>query len=734
MADRFFIGPFDAESGLNTSLRPWLIPESAFARLNNAYVFRGRVRKRFGSTFMVDDQLDSRLGITLGMTDGAGAAAGMVPGTIFGIGQMFSIGAQLFTVHATGAPAALLHTGAGTGTYNTTTGAYVFAGAPINTNIIFYPAQPVMGITQYEVGPVNDHPSYAFDTQFAYVFDGTKWTRSGTGIWHGTDSNFFWTTTWMGITANLQSMFVSNFNATIGAPGANDDPLWTFDGTTWATFTPQFLSSGAKVMTARLVIAFKNRVLLMNTIEQSGGTNTGYVNRCRFSQNGSPFEGGLPLCTTAWLEQTQAGSHGAGFIDATTEEAIISAEFIKDRLIVYFERSTWELAYTGNEVLPFVWQKINTELGSESEFSTVPFDKVVLTIGNSGVHACNSANVDRIDNSIPDQVFQIRNKNAGSARVAGIRDYFTEMVYWSIPSIDRNIDGTYPDRVLVYNYKNGTWSYNDDCITAFGYFEQQGDITWSNIDITWQEFEGTWGSGVTQSDFRQVIAGNQEGFVYRIIPTLNSNAHVMQITDIVTAGAGLDVVIMNHTLLAGEYIHIENAVGVTGVNDTIFMVFRVVDANTIFINNAAIVGTYRGGGIASRVSQVSILTKEYNFYVDKGVNAAIGKVDFYVTKTSGGAITIDYYPSSSSESMLYNGSESGALLGTGTLDTSPYALVPLEKVQDRIWHPLYLQTQGETIQFYMYFTDAQMVDPMVVFCPFELHGMVIYATPTSRLS
>ena len=43
-----------------------------------------------------------------------------------------------------------------------------------------------------------------------------------------------------------------------------------------------------------------------------------------------------------------------------TDEQIISCEFIKDRLIVFFERSTWELAYTGNEVLPFIWQKINT--------------------------------------------------------------------------------------------------------------------------------------------------------------------------------------------------------------------------------------------------------------------------------------------------------------------------------------------------------------------------------------
>ena len=47
MADRFFIAPYDQNSGLQTNVKPWLIPDEAFSELNNAYVFRGRVRKRF---------------------------------------------------------------------------------------------------------------------------------------------------------------------------------------------------------------------------------------------------------------------------------------------------------------------------------------------------------------------------------------------------------------------------------------------------------------------------------------------------------------------------------------------------------------------------------------------------------------------------------------------------------------------------------------------------------------
>jgi len=50
MAQKFLIGYVGNDNGLQTDLKPWLLPDNAFSSLNNAYVFRGRVRKRFGST------------------------------------------------------------------------------------------------------------------------------------------------------------------------------------------------------------------------------------------------------------------------------------------------------------------------------------------------------------------------------------------------------------------------------------------------------------------------------------------------------------------------------------------------------------------------------------------------------------------------------------------------------------------------------------------------------------
>lgn len=647
--DRFLIQSFS--SGLVKNQRAWQTPEDSFYTLNNAYIWRGSVTKRFGGVLMGYGYpnaqmapLYSRLRIALtggaavGITDGAGAATGTVPGAKFKPGQMFSIQTAnplitaLYTVPALGAPVAMLATVAtATATFNTNTGVYVFAGAPANTQIYFYPAEPVMGLTVYETGPsINDEPSYAWDTQWAYVFTGGAWTRSSATLgaipvaWHGTNSDFFQIANWRGIADNNTSLFVTNYfvAAPNGVGTANDDPIWTFDGTNWIAHTGlaanpngfYFLPAGGVIytgpfiQTARIIVGFKDRLLLLNTIENDNsggfGNNKQYQNRVRYSHNGSPFS------ITAWYEPNQidaAGnvSSGGGYLDAPTEEHIVSAQFIKDRLIVFFEESTWELAYTGNQVLPFVWQKINTELGSESLLSTVPFDKQILTMSNVGVHACNGANVERIDGKIPDEVFEIRNRAEGVKRVAGIRDYWKEVVYWSFPDSQQNAVESYNNKVLLYNYRNDTWAINDDCITVFGYFEQQQGLTWANANQPWFQANMNWRAGVLQSNFRQIIAGNQQGFVFIVAPEVSRNAPVMQITTIATVGGFLVMTIIDHTLSVGDYLYFENFTAPSDItlNGTILQVAQIVDADTIRINlPLTYIGPYNGGATATRVS------------------------------------------------------------------------------------------------------------------------------------
>lgn len=783
--DRFLIAP--VKTGLQQNSPPWLSPDDAFEVLQNAYVWRSRIRKRFGSTLMGANQLNSRLraslasgGAAVGVTDGAGAATGNVRTILadatlpLGIGQAFSIGSQFYTVFNPGAGAnAMLNTGAGTGTFNLATSAYVFAGAPALTAIFFYPSLPVMGLTQYLTGAINDHPSYGFDTRYAYLFSGSTWARSGTLIFTGTDLNYVWAANWQSIDG-VPILFVTNFNYVIGAatPPASGDPIWSLNGATWTAalggtanafyFRPNggAPATGPYVSTARIIVAFKNRLILLNTVENdnAGGAGTGttinYYNRARYSFYGSPF------AVNAWYEKNQTDNvpnvaAGGGFVDAATEEQIVSVEFIKDRLIVYFERSTWELVYTNNQVLPFVWQKINTELGAMSTFSSVPFDKNVLGIGQSGVHACAGQNVVRIDEKIPEKIFEFETQNSAPVRTAGIRDYPAEMVYWSyVEEIIQPLAQKYNNQILVYNYKNDSWAANDDCCMCFGYFEQGFDLTWATSDpITWQQADFDWFDNVHQANSRQIIFGTPEGFILLLNTDTPRNAPSMQITNMTLVGSTLTLTIINHNLIdtpqefpfSNDFILIENVVGdaatMAALNDKIFSVSypAVPTFNTITIdvpNLAAVV--YNGGGTAARVSNIQIGSKQWNPYVDKDMSFYLAKIDFAVVKTTHGEINVDYFPSSSDQSMITAGQASASIMGTGILETRPYStsadpinLYPMEEFQSLLWHPIYFQSVGTFIQIGLSFDYDQMTDPNVVLSPFEIQALALYTQPTS---
>jgi len=719
--DRFLIAPMN--SGLESNVKPWLIPDDAFAMLQNAYNFRGRIRKRFGSTLLqgsaavnpLFEQLVSRLRILLGTTDVSGNFSGTVPGAIFKIGQIFSIGDEIFTVVVLGVPGIMLDTGTSTvHTFNTTTGAVVITGAAALTPVFFYPAEPVMGLITYERNTINDEILYAFDTQFAYTY-ASGWSRLGAGIWTGDDSDFFWGANYRGANSYDNLLFVTNYNP--------PDGIQYWNGATWATLVPVINAAADTIITSRIIVPFKDRLVLLNTIEDIGGTNRLFAQRCRFSQNGDPTD-----AANGWLEDTPGRG---GYIDAPTKETIISAEFLRDRLIVFFERSTWELVYIGNQVLPFVWQKINTELGVESTFSVVPFDQIVLGVGNVGIHACNGASVDRIDDKIPDEVFDIHNENEGVQRVYGIRDYKVEMVYWAFPSQDANVK--FPDRVLVFNYKTGTWAINNDSITAFGYFQNPNDITWQSTNLTWEEFIDQWDSGTLQALFRQVIAGNQEGFTFLIEPDTAANSPALQITNTTVSGNVVTFTVISHNLHVDEYVYIENMQGMFGLNGLILPINSTPTVDTFTVLLPGVTGTYTGGGTIARVSNIDIRTKQYNFYNQEGCNVYIPKIVFYVDRTSEGEITANVYVSSADQyNLVQQGQITGAMLGTSVIETSGYFLVPLQQLQDRFWHVCYFQAEGEVVQIQLTFSPTQIMTPAFAFSDFELNAMFIYAMKTNQ--
>lgn len=732
--------------GLYTGLEGNQLPNDGFFALNNCYQKKGIIRKGIGTQVFNNGVADearhmhTRLRIKIGETDGNGdLAATVVDGGISTTGQAFSIEGPdnntTFTVFQDGAT---LTNGNATAVYDfgTNTVTITGNGENPNTDVFFYPAQPVMGIAIHETDNISAEQYFAFDTRFSYQYTSPAdaWEKVGTGAaseWSGSDTNFFWTTNWRAVDADDFTLYAVNNHA--------PDRVRYWDGTDWEFIDPAGIRvnvGGDRLLTGRIITVFKNRLLILNTKETTGD----FPNRVRWSRNGNPITTGPNSDPLAWDEDIKGKG---GFMDATTRESIITIGFVKDRLIVYFERSTWEIVYRNNEVDPFGWQKINSELGAESTFSALSFDRFVLGIGAVGIHACSGQNVERIDEKISDFVFFIDNTNQGPERVNVVRDFEADLVYWAYPPAAAGL--LYPSKLLVYNFVDQTWSTADQSITAMGQWQSRVSRTWATLPYpSWSVWADPWNTGVNQAEFRLTIGGNQQGFMFIINAEQPSNDFTMQVDNAEPDATGVNVLITSqaHNFTTFDFVKFETMAGLTNINGRIFRVTDTLGygSNEFTIQvepEQEITGNYLGGGTITRVSSPEIMSKQYDFSTNQGVNTAVVKIDYLVDKTDNGEVQTEYGTSFSNPLILPSYGEPGAIVGTAVLETRPYdpAIFPQEQIQDKVWHTVNYNVQGSTFQFFISLNDSQMLIPDNSETEFKLHAFCIHITTgNARLS
>lgn len=500
---------------------------------------------------------------------------------------------------------------------------------------------------------------------------------------------------------------------------SGQDGIRIYNGTTWKNFNPAV--NGSQVMVgALMLIPYHNRMI---ALKPKLGSNTQspieYGQMATWSQNGSATDGAV-----GW--RTDIPGRG-GFDEAATEEEIVSAGLIKDTLVVYFERSTWQLVYTQNEIQPFMWQRINSELGGESTFSAVLFDNGVLNIADVGIHTCNGLQVQRIDPQIPDEVYKIHNGTDGPLRVSGIRDFYQEVVYWAFPGQNKNTTDvskiSFPDKMFIYNYRNNTFAFLDDGATSFGYYQRVDDVAWSSLNtFKWEAWGMAWDSPVLSAGFPSIAFGNQQGFVEVIQTDISESDPALYISNI----SGSTITSPQHGLFVDDYVRIQDAAGVTGVNNTTFRIVTVPTANTFTIDGTA-VGTYLGGGVMIPISNIDIVTKEFTPFWTKGKCYSLRWIDMLFDKTSSGEVHVDVYVDfNDSDSMTTASSR----LGTANVSTAPEgADLPyysFQKQQNQIWKRFYADATGETFQIALRYDDTQMRNQDIVDSDFALHAMILY--------
>jgi len=508
------------------------------------------------------------------------------------------------------------------------------------------------------------------------------------------------------------------------------DTIKYYNGSTWSIFNPTTFSGIVPniILGALLIVPYKDRLVLLNTTEGNATTSQNFQNRARWSQNGSPID-----LVNGWLDDTVGRG---GFVDAPTLEAIVSCGFVKDTLIVYFERSTWQLVYTSNEVLPFIWQRIDSELGAESTFSNVQFDNGLLAFGNVGIHSTNGVNCERIDAIIPDEVFTINNNNNGPQRVSSQRDFLNELAYFTYPdptSIPPSTSSAFkfPNKVLVYNYRNNTWSFFRENFTCYGPYQLvTPGFTWANMVsgtswAPWSSWSAPWNSGFQLTGVPTICAGTQQGYVVELNPDNVTNSETLSIKGI----TGSTINSPNHNLEQGEYIYVIGCIGSTTFNNQILKIISVTDANNFVVDQTAS-GTYLGGGSIRLLSNINIFTKEFAPFWANGRRVRLRKGEFLFSKSSEGEVTCNVFVDTSEN---YSTTEydpnlgiNNAVLGTNHISTAPEPNIPAQLQQQEIWQHMYFYTSGDTFQVQITLDDSQMRNLDIVDSDIVLHGMIFY--------
>lgn len=529
---------------------------------------------------------------------------------------------------------------------------------------------------------------------------------------------------------------------------------------------------------ARIIFPFKDRILFLGPVVQTSvpGSQVYLQDTIIYSQNGTPyytasFDGTVTNATTSaatiyegvLLPPNQTATVNAffedvagfgGFITVGTAQEIISVSSNEDVLIVGFTNSQARLVYTGNDIIPFNFFIINSELGTNSTFSAINMDRGVITTGDRGITQTSQIGSQRIDLEIPDQIFEFNLANNGIQRITAQRDFINEWVYFSFPS--NTLSSRFNNQTLLYNYRDTSWGLFIESYTAYGQFRRTTGLTWATIGSvypTWSVWNDPWNAGTSTLFQPEVIAGNQQGFVVFRDNSVTSESASLYIQSIV----GTLVTSPDHGLNTGDYIVINGCLGTIGssVNGRIFAVAQV-QANTFSLVSSYIIsGTYLGGGTITRMYIPLIQTKQFPVSWGIGRKTRIGPQQYLLSTTPNGQIELQIYLSQNAANpynggpiVPFNDSDNNALVYSDVLFTCPEStnlgLTPSNinlnmitaSQQAQIWHRMNTSLLGDTVQIGFTMNDVQMrdVDFRNQFVEIELHGFILDVNQSQLLA
>lgn len=299
MGQKIVVGPIN--QGTRTDRLPFNIDNDSFPVLINAYQWRGRVKRKRGTTPLVrlsryfnSSSTAYSSVASFNLVDGDGnlftgfslqTNAGLIPGSI-----SIVVGANTYT--DPGLSGILVGAPGGSGTVNYGSGDITIsggAGSAVTAIFRYYPNLPVLGLEDLILDPSTFPKCLAFDQKYSYnittstpasVYDvsfyknpassgtytaKTTWTPTS---WNGGDYNQFWTVNYQGALWATNGLDMP-FDASASSTGMQFKPIVTVTVLTPTTATLQITGHGLVV----------GDFVFVNEVVTTTGINfqTGYV-------------------------------------------------------------------------------------------------------------------------------------------------------------------------------------------------------------------------------------------------------------------------------------------------------------------------------------------------------------------------------------------------------------------------------------------------------------------------
>lgn len=514
------------KTGIYSYLQPWIRPSDAFDPLVNSYVYRGQLTKRNGSTKFGNQLTDQQpvMGIMQWRNETAGISVTQSKLVVASADYLY-----LYTPGATNdagtfskiltVSASAFWSGTATGSITVPTfWANITHASPGTVSI----TDGTTTITDDGAGNFTNGGIFAAGGTINYVTGSVTLNFTGTtkGVvlkiacnlsstnpyFTGTIANFFNSVNWQPTSSStsLSSSLLYMTN--------NFDPVTTYDGTNLAR--PGFYVDSASttyITKALDVKVYNNRLLLLRPtiLNEPNSANQDIYYSAQFN----------PLNFV-----TDVAGNG-GFLSAATGDLLLSAEFVRDNLIVFFSNSTWTFQITGLKDPAFIWRKINDSKATKCPYASISYDDRCTSIGNTGLIQSDGVTVDRYDTSIIDyyennisqqyygQVYSQRYDNLNQTWMFYVSN---DSNLTSFPIVGGVAPGS--DAVLVYNFLEKTWCtyQNSFPMTCMGLFYNFFGDSWASVQEAWEDVDDPWDSYSNQKISTILLGGDTTGNVYHL--------------------------------------------------------------------------------------------------------------------------------------------------------------------------------------------------------------------------